>query len=138
MMPGAHRVYADAGFRVIESRRLGEARNTEFRRAVSGLACDSFDAGARGSVDDDAGTLFQHQGDLVFHAQKYAAKINVDDPLPFFLTDVRRGRERLFDAGVVEGEIQSPEGLDRLLKCGLYLLGRATLHGRRSPVSLPF
>jgi hypothetical protein len=120
-MPG-HRVDADVRLRVIECRRLGETDHTEFRGAVRGLTCNPFDAGTRGGVHDDAGPLLQHHGDLVLHAQKYTAQIDVDDSVPLLLSDIGRVPDGLFDGGVIERKVQSSEGVGRLVERGFHLL----------------
>jgi hypothetical protein len=51
----------------------------------------------------------------VSHAQEHTAEVGVDDAVPFRLGDVSGGRARLFDPGVVEGDVEPPECVDRLL-----------------------
>ena len=83
--------------------------------AVRGLTCDTFDPGARGGVHDHAAALLQHQGNLVLHAQEHAAEIDIDDPVPLLLREIGRRPDRLFDAGVVEGEMEVAERFDPLV-----------------------
>jgi hypothetical protein len=52
--------------------------------------------------------LLQHQGDLVLHAQEHAAEFDVDDPVPLLCREIGRRRDRLFDTGVVEGDVEQP------------------------------
>jgi hypothetical protein len=54
--------------------------------------------------------LLEHERDLVFHAEEDATEVDVDDPVPLLLGDVGGRRDRLLDAGVVEGDVESPEG----------------------------
>src|SRR5205823_13059561 len=62
-----------------------------FRRGVSGLTCEAFDASARSGVYNRAASLLEHQRNLVFHAQEHTAKIDTDDPVPLLLGDITRG-----------------------------------------------
>src|SRR5216117_2755450 len=89
-----------------------------FRRGVSGLTCEAFDASARSGVYNRAASLLEHQRNLVFHAQKDAAEIDTDDVVPFLLGDFGSGRDWLFNACVVEAKRESPERLDRFFQRG--------------------
>jgi hypothetical protein len=120
--PRADRVHADIRSRVIERRRLGQADDAEFRGAVSSLTGEAFDAGSRGGVHDHAAPLHQHQGDLVSHAKEHAPEVDADDPVPLLLLEIGCRRERLFDARIVEGEVEAPESPDRLLQGGPYIV----------------
>jgi hypothetical protein len=66
--------------------------------------------------------LLEQQGNLVLHAKEHAAEIDIDDPVPLLFREFGRRRDRLFYAGVVEGEVEAPEGLDRLLQRGLHIV----------------
>src|SRR6059036_4072598 len=93
-----------------------------FRRGVSGLTCEAFDASARSGVYNRAASLLEHQRNLVFHAQKDAAEIDTDDAVPFLLGDFGSGRDWLFNACVVEGKVESPERFERLVQRGFHVL----------------
>ena len=45
----------------------------------------------------------------MLHAQEDAAQVDVDDPVPLLLGEIGRWRDRLFDAGVVKGEVEATE-----------------------------
>src|SRR6058998_2899195 len=64
------------------------------------------------------------QWNLVLHTQEDAPQVDVDDPVPLLLVVVG-GRSRLprLDAGVVEGEVQVPEGCECLVQRGLHIVG---------------
>jgi hypothetical protein len=49
----------------------------------------------------------------VLHAHEDTAQVGVDDAVPFRFGDVSGGGVGLLDAGVVEGGVDPPEGLDR-------------------------
>src|SRR5437868_1370873 len=108
---------------VIEGRRPGEADHAVFCSGISWAAFDSDDAGTRGGVDDRAASLLEHEGDLVLHAQEYAAEVDVDDPFPL-LQVVVRGRSGLpwLNACVIEGKIQASESFDGLIQSRLQVL----------------
>jgi len=61
----------------------GQADDVVFCRDVRGSAFEPFDPCARRRVHDRAAALLEHQRDLVFHAQEYAAEIDSDDAIPF-------------------------------------------------------
>src|SRR5436190_24075255 len=93
-----------------------------FRRGVSGLTCEAFDASARSGVYNRAASLPEHQRNLVFHAQKDAAEIDTDDAVPFLLGDFGSGRDWLFNTCVVEGKVESPERFERFVQRGFHVL----------------
>ena len=105
---------------------------------VRGTSWEAFDPGARGGVHDRAAPLLEHQRNFVLHAQEHAAEVDGDDPVPLLLRDIGRRRCRLFDTGVVEGDVQPPEGLDSLVQRALHVLGvrHVARDGERPPVSL--
>ena len=106
-----------------------------FRGRVRGLTREAFDAGARGGVHDRAAALLEHQRDFVLHAQEHAAEVDADDPVPLLLGEIGRSRDRLFDAGVVEGEVEAPECLDRLVESSPHVVGprHVAPDGERAP-----
>jgi hypothetical protein len=67
--------------------------------------------------------LLVHQGDLVFHAQEHAAEVHAHDPVPFLGREIGSRRYRLFGASVVEGEVEPPKRIDRLVQRSLNILG---------------
>jgi hypothetical protein len=78
--------------------------------------------------------LLEHQRNFVLHAQEHAAEIDVDDPVPLLLRDIGR-RFLLFDTGVVEGDVQPPEGLDGTVQGRLHILSSCHVarDGERAP-----
>jgi hypothetical protein len=117
-------IHADVLCGVVQGGRLGEAYHAVFGSGVGGAALDADDSCARGRVDDRAASLLEDKRNLVLHAQEHAAEINVDDPVPLVLLVVR-GCSRLpgFDAGVVKGEVQSPESLNGFGQGSLHVIG---------------
>src|SRR5207244_6019782 len=93
-----------------------------FRRGVGGLTCEAFNASARSGVYNRAASLLEHQRDLVFHAQKNAAEIDTDDAVPFLLGDFGSGRDWLFIACVVEGEVVAAELIESSVQRGFHVL----------------
>jgi hypothetical protein len=92
-----------------------------FRSAIGGLTFDAFHSSARRSVHDDAATVLQQKRKLVFHAEENAAEIDACDSVPLILSDVSHGGYRLFNTGIVEGEIESAKRLDRFVQRGFHL-----------------
>ena len=138
-VPGADGVDAEVLRGVVEGGRLGQADHAVLGGGVRGAALDADDPGARGRVHDRPAALLEDQRDLVLHAQEHAAEVDVDDPVPLLLVVVRgRGRLLRLDAGVVEGEVQPPERLDRLRQGRLHVLGprHVAPHGDRPPALL--
>src|SRR5207249_4651062 len=117
-------VDADVLARVIESGRACEADDAVFRSGVRRAALDADYPCPRGRVHDRATSLLEDQRNLVLHAQEDTPQVDVDDPVPFLLVVVG-GRSRLprLDAGVVEGEVQAPEGRDCLVQGGFHIVG---------------
>jgi hypothetical protein len=77
-----------------------------FCSGVCGIALDADDSGTRRGIHDRTAALLEHQRDLVFHAEEDAAQVDVVDPVPLGLVQLRgRGQLPLFDAGIVEGEV---------------------------------
>ena len=121
---GTDGVDADVLRGVVEGGRAGEADHAMFRRGVRGAAFDADDPCTRRCINDRAASVREHERDLMLHAQKDAAKVDVDDPVPLLLVVVG-GWSRLLrlDARVVEGEVQPSESLARLLERGLHAVG---------------
>ena len=83
--------------------------------------------------------MFEHERDLVFHAEEDAAEVDIDDPVPLLQVVVRnRGRIPWLNARVIEGEIQAPEGVDGLVQSCLHVLGSCHVapDGKGSPALL--
>ena len=106
---GADGVDADVRRRVVECGVLGQADHAVLRGGVGGSTSEGLDAGAGGGVHDRAAPVLQHQRDLVLHAQEHAAEVDGDDPVPFLLGDIGGRAGLLFGAGVVEGDVETPE-----------------------------
>src|SRR5437660_4996363 len=124
MYPGADGVDADVPRGVVEGRRPGEADYAVLGGGIRGVALDADDPGTRGGVHDRPAALLEDQGDLILHAQEDAAEIDVEDPVPLLLVQFRgRCQFLLFDAGVVEGEVQPPEHLNGLFQGRPHVLG---------------
>ncbi len=121
--PGAHGIDSDIGLRVVQGGRLAEADRAVFRGDVRSPTCEALDPGTRGGVHNRAAALFEHQRDLVLHAQEHAAEVDGDDPVPLLLRDIGHRRCRLFNTGVVEGGVQPPEGFDGLIQSRRHVLG---------------
>jgi len=49
-------------------------------------------------------SLPQHQRDLVFHAQEYAAEVDLHYSIPLLLGDICRGENRLFDPALLKAK----------------------------------
>ena len=58
---------------------------------------------------------------VLVKVEEHPAQVDVEDPLPLILGDVGEWSGGLFDAGVVEGEVEATERLDGLLKGGLHV-----------------
>jgi hypothetical protein len=86
------------------------------------LAGEALDAGAGGGVDDRTAAMPEHQLDLVLHGHERAAQVDRDQAVPFVVADLVNGLDRLLDAGVVEGDVQAAEPLDRGLQRRLELI----------------
>jgi hypothetical protein len=112
--PGADGVDADVRPRVVQRGGLREANHGVLRSDVRGSAGEADDAGTGGGVHDGAAAVPQHQRDLVLHAEEYAPDVDGEDPVALLLADVGRRLGRLFDAGVVERDVDAPEPVDRL------------------------
>jgi hypothetical protein len=50
-------------------------------------------------------------------------EIDVGDPVPLLFREIGSRHDRLFDTGVVEGEVEAPEGLDRTVQRRLHVRG---------------
>ena len=50
-------------------------------------------------------------------------EVDRDDLVPFLLGDIGCRAGFLFRPGVVEGDVKTPERADRLVQCGLHVLG---------------
>jgi hypothetical protein len=96
-----------------------------FGGGVGGAAAEDLDPGAGGGVDDRA-TMLEQQRDLVLQAEEDAAEVDGDDPIPFLLGNLGGRLGLLLGACVVECVVEASERLDRLVKCGLYVLARVT------------
>jgi hypothetical protein len=59
-------------------------------------------------------------------------------PAPEGVGDLGRRLDLVLEAGVVEGHVEAPERVDRLLQRGLHVLRRrhVAAHGQRSPAGL--
>jgi hypothetical protein len=92
---------------------------------VSGAARQPDQAAERRAVDDGAAALFAHPAELVLHAGPDAAQIDRVHPVESLGRLVSGIDGRGLDAGVVEGEVESAEGIDRALDEGgdLRLIG---------------
>jgi hypothetical protein len=132
--PGTDGVDAHVAVGVVERRRLGQADHAVLGGRVRGLAAEASNAGARGGVHERTAALLEHERDLVLHAQEHAAKADPDDAVPFGLADLGDRLDGLFDAGVVEGQIEPPELVDGRLKRRLHILRtRHVARDRESP-----
>src|SRR5438309_2033556 len=134
----AHSIDADVLWGVVESRRLGQADDAVLRGDVSRAPLETFDPSARRGVDDGAAALVEHQWDFVLHAQKNAAKINVNNSVPLLFRDVCHGLDGVFDTRIVEREIQPPERLDGRVQGLPYVLvpRHVTSEGERMPAEI--
>jgi hypothetical protein len=56
--------------------------------------------------------VFEHQRDLVLHAQEHTAQVDVDDSVPLLFRKIGYRRWRVFDTRIVEGEVKVPERFD--------------------------
>jgi hypothetical protein len=56
--------------------------------------------------------LLQHLRELVLHADKRSAQVDVEDAIPFFEFDLGERRGLVFDARVVERDVEPAERLD--------------------------
>ena len=65
----------------------------------------------------------QHGGDLLLHAQEHAAQVHGHQAVPLVFGHVDDRLHRLFDARIVEGEIEPAERLDRLRDGGFDFVG---------------
>src|SRR5947209_7127353 len=101
-VPWAYRVDADVLRGIVERSRAREADHSMLGGGVGWAAFNPNDPCSRRRVYDRATAAFQYQRDLVLHAQKHAAEINVDDPVPLLLVVIRSrsGLLRL-EAGIV-------------------------------------
>jgi hypothetical protein len=101
-------------------------------------APNPFDAGARGGVDDRAAALLEHEPDLVFQTHEHAAQIDGEDPVLLVLAGLGGWLGSLLDAGVVEGDVEAPEFVDRGLERGLHVLraGHVTADRDRAAAGL--
>src|SRR4051794_16065796 len=74
----------------------------------------------------------------MLHREEYAAQVDIEDPVPFLLTDCRRRLDLIFDPGIVECEIEPPECFDGFVQCGLdfFRLRDVTADGERPPAEL--
>jgi hypothetical protein len=66
--------------------------------------------------------LLQQQRNLVLHAQEDSTEVDVDDSVPLLRSKISRWLNRLFDAGVVEGEVEATECFHGLVQGGLNIL----------------
>nr|WP_244277195.1 hypothetical protein [Geodermatophilus obscurus] len=132
-MPGQmalNGVDPDAGVDVLHGRGLGHADHAPLGGGIPRLSGDSDDPGAGGGVDDGAaGGL--HQRDLVLHAQEHPGEVHVDDPVPLLGGQLGERGAGLLDAGVVERQVQPPEGLDRPVQRGSDVVLAGDVAGQR-------
>lgn len=61
--------------------------------------------------------------DLVLHTAESAAKIGVNDPIELLLRDIRDGEHPVFDAGIIEGEVETTERLYCLVQRSFDIAG---------------
>src|SRR4029450_5239261 len=101
---------------------LCQADHAVLSGGVGGSTSEGFDSGAGGVVHDCAATMLQHQRDLVFHTQEHAAEVYRNDPVPLRFGDLGDDAGLLFGTGVVEGNVETTEGVDRLVQCSLHVL----------------
>ena len=76
-----------------------------------------------GGVHDRPTPLLEQQRNLVLHAQEHATEVDIDDPVPVCFRELGHRLNRLFDAGVVEGEVEAPERLDGPVQRTFHLFG---------------
>jgi hypothetical protein len=55
----------------------------------------------------------EHELDLVLDGHERAPEVDGDQAVPLVVGDLVRGLDRLLDPGVVEGDVQAAEALDR-------------------------
>ncbi|MCY1301425.1 hypothetical protein D9M70_510360 [compost metagenome] len=70
-------------------------------------------AGHRGDVQDDPAALREHLTDLVLHAEEHALGVDREAEVQLVFAGVDEGPHRRKDAGVVDADIEAPEGVDR-------------------------
>jgi hypothetical protein len=75
---------------------------------ISADAALADQAGNRGGIDDGAAARADHGGNLVFHGEKDALEIDVDQTAPGHLFFVFDGKSAGADAGIVERHLQPP------------------------------
>src|SRR4029453_1731199 len=117
--PGADGVDPDTLVGVLEGGGLGEANDGVLGGGVGGLLGDADDAGAGGGVDDCAATVGEHERDLVLEADEDAARVDRHELVPVALGGVDDGGVALFDAGVVEGDVEPAVGRHDLVEGSL-------------------
>src|SRR5215216_1963787 len=130
--PGADGIYADVGRCIVEGRRPGQADHAVLRGDVRGSTSEALDPGARGGVHDRAAPLLEHQGDLVLHAKKDAAKVGVQDPVPLLLRDLRGGLRLLFDPALLKATSRRPNESTVLSRAAFTFSLRVTPHATAS------
>jgi len=79
--------------------------------------------------------LLEQQRNFILHTKKDAAKVDVQNAVPLLLFEFRYRCVSLFDACVVEGKIQPPERLHRLVQSRLDVFAsrHIALDGERMP-----
>jgi hypothetical protein len=82
--------------------------------------------------------VFEHEFNLVLHAQEGAAEVDRHQAVPLFVGDLGGRPDRLLDARVVEGDIQAAEPLDRRVERRLDLVTARDVagHGERPAAGL--
>src|ERR1700722_1341677 len=67
----------------------------------------------RSSIHNDAAARLEHGWDLVLHAQPYALRIDVHDAIEGLLVLLEKRTRHLLNPGVVEGDVEPAELLQR-------------------------
>src|SRR5438105_5810783 len=135
---GADGVDADVRCGVVQGGALGESDDAELRGTVRGSSSKSPYASAGGRVDDRTTSVVEHERDLVLHTQEDTPQVGGDDAFPFRFRDVGDARVALFDSGVVEGDVDPAERVDRTLQgcADLVAAGDVAADGHHVPADL--
>ena len=112
---GADGVDADVRCRVVERGRLGQADDAVLGGDVGGAAGEALDAGARGGVDDRAAALSSISGISCFMHRNTPRRLMAMMRSHSSSVISAVGLVACLDAGVVEGDVEAPERLDRRL-----------------------
>ena len=105
---------ANALLDIFQGGHLGHANYTVFRGRIGAKPREPNQSGYRCSVYDGSAALFEHDRNLIFHAQKDALKIDGNNPVKHILRVIGQRLIVAFDSGVIGGIIQPAVFLDRL------------------------